>query len=633
MAQPTVSLPPGTYATAQTVTVTFPEGVRKAIITHEDRAPVLSEILAYDTGPMIAGGAVVERPFIAVTQDGRGNVVYDGGFPKFYNAAMKVAGGWPDTPINTWAAIPAAYKYLVNAIKFCANPVKVANANKRILVLGTAKRGEPYNALSSHYNPAPGQNSVEAAFGDAFRCVAEVAGFTVDILDVTSVGDIPLDIPFDQLDQYSLVILMASIFNPINPTVRMSANGAKTLAYYREQGNGLIIITDHTDMRYTSVADALARPNGFVREANIVSQYFGAYFTGNVDRKPVLVGEIRRQIGLPGPPGDHPLLANMADTDSIAAGNSESVIVPELYPNEIVDPSIPYIYPMETPGTYRVNILMQLNDGTVVTQPLQYVIGDTSAIVLTSTLGAEIGTEYETVKRAFDFQIRHRTEPNTLMSGDIIRNGQLQGYFTYTNAVTMYQMFSGAAASMPIQGNDVVGFNVKIPFEYNVNTKILQVDYGDLRQTSGSYSRFLKYLREKPEYRGYTDKQIIRDVTYYSDGRFVQVPKRGNILMSHIWSTMGKARLPFTQGILCDATMWVATNPADWTANKPTNPTRGTAVVIASTNQVYYWDSIARVWVLHPQPVDLLIGYPRYIMNTRVANERWTIGRTNTTKV
>jgi len=41
--------------------------------------PAISKYIAYDqlTPP---------NPFIAVTQDGRGNVVYDGGFPKFYNA-------------------------------------------------------------------------------------------------------------------------------------------------------------------------------------------------------------------------------------------------------------------------------------------------------------------------------------------------------------------------------------------------------------------------------------------------------------------------------------------------------------------------------------------------------------------
>lgn len=633
MAEPIVSLPPGSYPGAQTVTVTFPPGVRKAIVTHEDRAPVLSEILAYDEGPMVAGGPNVPRPFIAVTQDGRGNVVYDGGFPKFYNTMMTSGGVWPRPRPNTWEQIPPSYKYLVNAIKFCANPTKVAQGNKKILCIGSAKLGENYNVRSSFYEPLTGQGAAGSSFGDAFLTIAEVAGFAADFYDSTISGTVPTSIPYETLDQYAVVLYLASVFTPTSPNVRIDLEFAKTLAYYREQGNGLIIITDHTDNTYTSINDALARPNGFVREANIISQYFGAYFTGNFNRSSVKVGEIRRQIGLPGPPGDHPLLANLADTDSIFAGSSESIIVPELYPNEVVDPTVPFVYDMLTPGTYRVNVLMQMEDGSIVTKPLQYVIGDTSAIVMANTLGAELGAEYPTVKRAFDFKLRHRTVPNTAMSGEIVRNGILQGYFTHTNDVTMYQMFSGAAASMPMIGNDVVGFNLKVPFEYNVSTKIVEESYGDLRLASGNYPQFLKALLSKTEYRGYSVDRVIRDATYFGDNRFANFPDRGNILMSQVWRTMGKARLPYNQQRLCDAVMWVALDPADWVANKPANPVRGTAIVIASTNEVYYWETITRTWIKHPQAVDLLIGYPRFIANTRVANERWSIGRNSTIKV
>jgi hypothetical protein len=45
----------------------------------------LSQYIAYDT-------LTPPNPFIAVTQDGTGNVVYDGGFPKFYNTYAPEAG-------------------------------------------------------------------------------------------------------------------------------------------------------------------------------------------------------------------------------------------------------------------------------------------------------------------------------------------------------------------------------------------------------------------------------------------------------------------------------------------------------------------------------------------------------------
>jgi hypothetical protein len=47
--------------------------------------PSISKYVAYDQ-------LSPPNPFIAVTQDGNGNVVYDGGFPKFYNSNAPVAG-------------------------------------------------------------------------------------------------------------------------------------------------------------------------------------------------------------------------------------------------------------------------------------------------------------------------------------------------------------------------------------------------------------------------------------------------------------------------------------------------------------------------------------------------------------
>jgi hypothetical protein len=47
--------------------------------------PSISKYVAYDN-------LVPPNPFIAVTQDGNGNVVYDGGFPKFYNSNAPTAG-------------------------------------------------------------------------------------------------------------------------------------------------------------------------------------------------------------------------------------------------------------------------------------------------------------------------------------------------------------------------------------------------------------------------------------------------------------------------------------------------------------------------------------------------------------
>lgn len=74
--------------------------------------PALSEYIAYDT-------LTPPNPFIAVTQDGLGRVVYDGGFPKFYNQEL------PGTYTN-FAQLPPQFKYLHNAINWVLNLIKTA---------------------------------------------------------------------------------------------------------------------------------------------------------------------------------------------------------------------------------------------------------------------------------------------------------------------------------------------------------------------------------------------------------------------------------------------------------------------------------------------------------------------------
>lgn len=69
---------PGKFEGNQAVTITPPNDVEFFIIGTDANPPALSEYIAYDT-------LTPPGPFLAVTQDGKGNVVYDGGFPKFYN--------------------------------------------------------------------------------------------------------------------------------------------------------------------------------------------------------------------------------------------------------------------------------------------------------------------------------------------------------------------------------------------------------------------------------------------------------------------------------------------------------------------------------------------------------------------
>ena len=75
----------GYYLSAFTAHMILSGNVQSLQFSVNGAPPSISKYVAYDQ-------LVPPNPFIAVTQDGTGNVVYDGGFPKFYNAVAPVAG-------------------------------------------------------------------------------------------------------------------------------------------------------------------------------------------------------------------------------------------------------------------------------------------------------------------------------------------------------------------------------------------------------------------------------------------------------------------------------------------------------------------------------------------------------------
>ncbi len=197
MAEIISTLEPGAYPTGQNVTVTFPPNTRKAIITRDDRAPVLTEIIAYDTGTIPPGTDVVERPFIAVTQDGKGNVTFDGGFPKFYNMQQAVNVGTSGNPIweypiqlpyTSWSQLGAAAEYMNNCIKFCANPRKLAAGNRKILLMGNSTTAGNYPVKSSGRNKTPGSPQPDFGFRDTFEGIAQLGNWNLTIVRLPQVS-------------------------------------------------------------------------------------------------------------------------------------------------------------------------------------------------------------------------------------------------------------------------------------------------------------------------------------------------------------------------------------------------------------------------------------------------------------
>ncbi len=82
MANVFVDTPPGFYLNPVDVNVSFGPEVKEVSLNMNGTPPSISKYISYDTlNP--------PNPFIAITQDGNGNVIYDGGFPKFYNTSAE----------------------------------------------------------------------------------------------------------------------------------------------------------------------------------------------------------------------------------------------------------------------------------------------------------------------------------------------------------------------------------------------------------------------------------------------------------------------------------------------------------------------------------------------------------------
>ena len=250
-----------------------------------------SEYIAYDTlNP--------PTPFIAVTDDGRGRVVYDGGMLKFTNGRLP-------TPPTQFSDLPAAFKYLYNAVLWVADPAKVAQGHKRVLILGDSITG--YNV--TNYTSG-------TSFGGSFTRLLDLAGFQYT---VKNRGDYPtqeLDVTSDELDECALVILVSAQENTPRPDITDQC--VSNLAAFRHNGGGFIVITDHgIDLPTLESAKGEYGYRWF-RTANKVVTRFGAWFSGNYSRAPVNVGYIRQNYG------DHPLYAGMTDDETIHAGATES---------------------------------------------------------------------------------------------------------------------------------------------------------------------------------------------------------------------------------------------------------------------------------------------------------------------
>lgn len=437
MASMTPNPTPGPYLEGQDVRFAFSPDIVGVAFSTDGSPPSISKYIAYDT-------LTPPNPFIAVTEDGRGRVVYDGGFPKFYNDKITDAQ-------NTFALLPGGFKYLYNAVKWVANQEKVAAGNNKILVIGDATPPENYSVKGTNPN----------GFYDAMLRFCRVVGFVPAFKDRADYGGI-LNPTLSELETYSLVLVLSSAFTLTDCITDQAVNDFVT---YRENGNGIIVITDHGPV-LNSIQEAMQPHVGFFTLGNEIVTRFGAYFSGDFNRTPVNVGFLRSTYG------DHPLYNNLTNDEYISAGGSESKVV--VTTANVFDPANMPPIRVDKKGINTIQILAVLADGSMISGRYVYIIqGDEFVFVrVTNPTTGLVETNQGKIYAdpAGKAQAEMWVDGSTLGTvwGEILKNGKRIGELYYTSALgSKVYWYAGSLERTPIRNADAIVQAIKIPFTYS----------------------------------------------------------------------------------------------------------------------------------------------------------------------
>lgn len=224
--------------------------------------------------PMAAKGKILAtdefgNPFIAVVdQPSFGKVVFDGGFPKFY---------------NTYYPSSNAFKYLVNIAQWCGK----AGVMKAALIC---------DSPSVHY----GLNGKPDDFDKSIPAALSAIGYTVDKFTFQERGN---NLDDAALAQYGFIVVIST--DTDNGGIN-HAQGDTPMAMARwvKAGGGLLIVTDH---------------DVFQKTANALSAPYNIEFFNFVDRNPVSIDATIKAHG------DHPIWSGLKG-QNIPAGGSEGAI-------------------------------------------------------------------------------------------------------------------------------------------------------------------------------------------------------------------------------------------------------------------------------------------------------------------
>ena len=402
-------------------------------ITTDGIPPVIAKYIAYDN-------LSPANPFIATVEDGLGNILLDGGFPKWYNDNCN--SSWA-----TYSELSPVFKYLYDAIDFISNKTKVNNLNKKILILGDQEQ-------ESNYSIKDG-DSGRGGFKLSIDTICRIKGYQPTYKTPRDYITNKLDANYQELDQYCCILFFSS--NWTNSKL-ITNECIQSLIAYRENKNGIFFITDHGDRALSSISEAIDTDNfGFYRTANYVISNFGCYFSGNYDRSPVNVGFLRNAYG------NHILWENLNDSDYIYAGGSESKVVTTTFPTYREN----YNFTITEDGYTTIKILIQYLTGSI--QSVVYTYGKNiqESIYMLNSLNEPILEQHKSTflrKQPANIKIEFDSDVTGMLKFDSIPIGT----FNYNKLInkTTKQFYSGFSNNLTINSQHVLDVQMLTPIQY-----------------------------------------------------------------------------------------------------------------------------------------------------------------------
>lgn len=257
------------------VTITVPEDCIQVILTSDGSNPGIVQTIAASNryNPPV--------PYLQSVQDGRGFLVIDGAFPRWYNMHWTTAA-------TTYAALPANNKFMANIL------LAILNGGTKLLVLGDAAANTVY----------PTRGTGASGFYTTLTKMAVCIGVQITIKDRNSYPGNYLNPTLSELLEYDAVMVIGSDFTG---NTFITTAGAQNIATYRLQGRGLYLVGDHA-------------PN-FVLCINRILSYVvqNAALTGNYDFTPGTSIGYNKSLN-----GDNPLFINLPDSTIIQGDTSNS---------------------------------------------------------------------------------------------------------------------------------------------------------------------------------------------------------------------------------------------------------------------------------------------------------------------